>query len=88
MVGRAWESSQDKGLKLINTAVGLPQNQILHTALKARDSRIADMELRLTVLEAGSSSPVKAGIFPGGIWLLSAFLGLLWLNRRGITPRH
>ena len=89
MVGRAWESSQDKGIKLINTAVGMPQNhKILYTALKARDSRIADLELRLSVLEAGSSGPVKAGIFPGGVWLLSAFLGLLWLSRRGITRLH
>jgi hypothetical protein len=89
MVGRAWESSQEKGIKLINTAVGMPQNhKILYAALKARDSRIADLELRLSVLEAGSSGPVKAGIFPGGIWLLSALLGLFWLNRRGITQRH
>jgi hypothetical protein len=89
MVGRAWESSQDKGIKLINTAVGMPQNhKILYTALKARDSRIADLELRLSALEAQSSGPVKAGIFPGWFWLLSAFLGLLWLIRRGITRLH
>ena len=65
VVGRAWESSSEAGLKTVNTAVGLDQtslvvpalerlerqNTALTQKLEARDAKIAELERGLTEMQ-------------------------------------
>jgi hypothetical protein len=50
MVGRAWESADDTGLKLINTAVGLGPNDT-YAFMAEQQQIISDQNLRITALE-------------------------------------
>ena len=55
MVGRAWESSEDTGLKLINTAVGLGPNDT-YAYMAEQQQIIKDQNLRITALESQLSA--------------------------------
>jgi hypothetical protein len=50
IVGRAWESSSELGVKLINTVVGLP-NSALSELLKSKKQQIESLQARLEKLE-------------------------------------
>ena len=53
IVGRAWESSAEEGLKPINIVIGLdPTSQALSELVQKKDSQLAAMEERLSALEA------------------------------------
>ncbi len=46
-VGQAWESSNEQGVKLINTAVGLAADDA-YAYMKKQDQRIASLEQQLS----------------------------------------
>ena len=52
MVGRAWESSGEQGMKLINTAVGVDSDGA-YAYMKKQDQRIARLEQQLSSKMAG-----------------------------------
>ncbi len=47
LVGRAWQSSSDEGVKLVKVAVGLAANDA-YTYMQKQDQRIASLESRLS----------------------------------------
>ena len=59
VVGRAWESSSDTGLKQVNTVVGLDQTSLIVPTIqrmedeaRQKDTRISELEARLARMEA------------------------------------
>jgi hypothetical protein len=56
IVGRAWESSSDEAVKLINTAVGIPSSlptDCLVAAIRDQQAKIHSLEARLEQLRGG-----------------------------------
>jgi len=52
IVGRAWESSSDVGLKTVNTAVGLDQTSLMAPALERLERENAELRAANSALEA------------------------------------
>lgn len=56
VVGRAWESSNDPGIKRVNTAVGLDQSEILKHIIESQQSQIDEfrailLKMKVSLIE-------------------------------------
>ncbi len=51
VVGQAWEASEEEGVKMIDTSVGLQSPSVLQLALQEKDEQIARLSERLEALE-------------------------------------
>jgi hypothetical protein len=75
VVGRALEDGQAGDVSQVRTLVGLPQGEILQTALERRDACIEDLEARVARLEAAiNSAPPSHSRLPGLLLLLGGLL--------------
>jgi hypothetical protein len=82
VVGRALEDGQAGDASRVMTLVGLPQGEILQTALEGRDARIGDLEARVAKLEATieAGPPARSRLLGlplllGGLLIVAAAVG-------------